>query len=199
VAKKRTSIDSDKSILFFDLAGSGKWPDLNPQQKSKVKEFCQDNFVECVMECSGNAKKEHFRGDDGIGYFDDIKNCVNASILFFNKIPDMIRRVPYIENVCLKPRLIAFNDRICGEHEGSYTGPNIEEIIPNERELGKVGTLRLIGEEIYNRLPSNMRNKFEPISGEFKGKQGKIFSVYQYVQTYDFEQIRKIHIPPFIY
>ena len=205
VSKKKFPLKSKKkSILYYDLAGTSFWDDhINFEQKSEVKDFCHRYFCKATSKysCNPPVNPETFQGDNGIAYFDEENNCVKAGLYFLEKLPEMIRRVPEIEYVILSPRLIAFSDIISGKHIGSYSGDNIENIIPFEREFGNPGTFRIVGDMLWREISSDYRRKFHKIPKIVKGKKGfaHAYNIYETNDNcnHDLEQIRKRYLPPF--
>jgi hypothetical protein len=187
-----------KSILYYDLESSGNWK-VNPEERSEIKSFCHDYFENAVRQNNcDEINRDLFRGDDGIAYFNTEDDCANAAISFFESISEMIRRCPHLEcEVNLKPRIILFNDTISGGTYGDYSGRHMESILPKEKSFGKVGTIRIVGTDLWFELPGKTQMRFPELPDIFEGKTGTKYEGYEYDKKIDVDRIRSKHVAPF--
>ncbi|MDO8282546.1 MAG: GAF domain-containing protein [Thermodesulfovibrionia bacterium] len=173
-------INQKRSILYYDLQNTGEWRLLNATEKSKVKRHCHDIFIDITTEYSCEPiNRDSFRGDDAFAFFCSEIDCIKAGLSFLQQLPDMVRRVPYIEHVLLNPRIIAFNDFISGKSQSDYTGRHMEEILPYEKTFGKAGSFRIVGEDLWYTLPADYKIQFADTGEKIAGKRGATYPVYE--------------------
>jgi hypothetical protein len=187
--------DKVVGFLYYDISGSSSWEDkISGEEVSRIQLHCKQFFLRIAKKYKMRSKSVTSRGDDTLVVFDEMDKCVSCGLEYLKNIPRLIRECPNLEDIgVLTPRVIAFADIVSGKDVDTCGGLYINKIAKYERRYSEGGSFRIIGEQSYKLLSSDLKKQFQPLNGKKRTK----YRIYETEKKHDTVAISQHHTKVF--